>query len=75
LELTEPPASNGNPELLLLTLDGVGGGRETSINDCVPFAKSALLPTRRTVRFGDARARASFRKVGKDFRLAWEVIS
>jgi hypothetical protein len=74
-ELTEPPALKGNEEPLLLMLDGVAGGREVSIKVPLPFARSALLPTRRTVRFGDARARASFMKVGRPVKVLWEVMS
>jgi hypothetical protein len=75
LELTDAPASNGNTELLLLALEEVGGGREVSINDCVPFARSALFPTSSSVKFGDARARASFKKVGRDVNVGYDVMS
>jgi hypothetical protein len=75
LEPTEPPESNRNAELLLLVLEGVGGGIEVSINDAVPFARSSLLPISRNVQSGDASARASFRKVGKDVKDEREVIS
>jgi hypothetical protein len=75
LELTDPPASKGNEELLLLMLEGVAGGIEASIKDGAPFAKSALLPTSRSVKFGDARARASFMKVGREANVEWEVMS
>jgi len=76
-DVTDPPALKGNEEPLLLTLEGVFGGKdvETSIKGSFPFARSALLPTRRTVRFGDARARASFRKVGSWAKVGWEVMS
>jgi hypothetical protein len=64
VEFTDPLAANGNDEFLLLTLLGVLDGKEegpTSIR--VPLsARSSLFPARRSVRFGDARARASFRK-------------
>jgi len=69
LELTDAPASDGNAEPLLLILEGVAGGIEVSINDCDSFARSALLPTSSTVRFGDARARASFMKVGREVNV------
>jgi hypothetical protein len=74
-ELTELPASKGKAELLLLTLDDVAGGMDASIKDGVPFARSCLLPTNRSVKFGDARARASFRKVGREVKVECEVIS
>lgn len=41
-------------------LDGVGGGIVVSIRESL--ARSSLLPASRRVRFGEARARASFRK-------------
>jgi hypothetical protein len=49
--------------LLDVVLDGVGGGRISSGKSV--SARSALFPASRTVRFGDARARASIRKVGR----------
>lgn len=67
--MTEPPALKGNDEPLLLMLEGVAGGREVSIKELFSFARSALLPTSRTVRFGDARARASFMKVGRPVKV------
>jgi hypothetical protein len=72
--LTEAPPLRGNEELLLLALEDVAGGKEVSIK-LFSFARSALLPTRRTVRFGDARARASFRNVGRPVKVLWDVIS
>ena len=36
---------------------------------------SVLLPARRRVRFGDARARASFRKVGRALKEVWDARS
>ena len=56
-------------------LDGVAGGNEVSIKELLSFARSALLPTRRTVRLGDAKARASFIKLDKPLKVSWEVIS
>lgn len=44
---------------------GAGGGVE----------RSDLLPTRRRVRFGEARARASVRKVGREAKVGCEVMS
>jgi hypothetical protein len=74
---TEPPAAKGKDELLLLTLLGVAGGKEeeaTSIR--VPLsARSTLLPARRSVRFGEARARASLRKEEREAKVWWEVMS
>jgi hypothetical protein len=72
VEGTEPaPGVKGKAELLLETLDGVAGGREegpVSIN--VPLsAKSSLFPTRIHVRFGEARARASFMKEGRAVKV------
>jgi hypothetical protein len=75
VELTEPPPLKGKDELLLLTLDGAVGGMDVSIRGLLPFARSALLPTSRTVRFGDARARASLRKAGRLVKVGCEVIS
>jgi hypothetical protein len=74
-ELTEPPLLKGKDELLLLILEGVAGGKEVSIKELFSFARSALLPTRRQVRFGDARARASFMKAGRPVKVLWEVMS
>jgi hypothetical protein len=77
VEFTGPPAAKGNDEFLLLTLLGVAGGREeepTSIK--VPLsARSTLLPARRRVRFGEARARASLRKEESEVKVWWEVMS
>ncbi len=77
VEFTDPPAAEGKDEFLLLRLLGVPGGREeepTSIR--VPLsARSALLPARRSVRFGDARARASFRKEEREENVWCEVRS
>jgi len=70
VDVTEP---YGMDELL--TLDEVVGGKELSIKEPLLFAKSALFPTRRTVRFGEARARASFMKVGRPVKVLWDVIS
>lgn len=61
---TEPPR-----------LEGVPPGRELSINDPELFARSALFPTSKTVRFGEARARASFMKLGRPANVPWDVIS
>jgi hypothetical protein len=77
VEFTDPPAVYGKEEFLLLTLLGVAGGREeepTSIR--VPLsARSTLLPARSSVRFGEARARASFRKEESVVKVWWEVMS
>jgi hypothetical protein len=62
---------------LLLTLLGVAGGKEeeaTSIS--VPLsARSTLLPARRSVRFGEARARASLRNEEREAKVWWDVMS
>lgn len=71
-ELTEPPELKGKEALL--TLEGVAGGKEASTRE-FSFARSALFPTRRTVRFGEARARASLMKVGRPVKVLWDVIS
>lgn len=60
-----PPESLGSADCLLDVLDGVAEGRSGTC----PFARvsderSDLLPARRSVRLGDAKARASLRKVG-----------
>jgi hypothetical protein len=75
VEATELPPLKGKEELLLLTLEGVVGGIEASIREPLPLARSALLPTRRVVRFGDARARASLRNAGRFWKVEWEVRS
>lgn len=46
--------------------DGDGGGGEE---------RSFLLPTRSSVRFGEASARASVRKVGREAKDGCEVMS
>jgi hypothetical protein len=75
VEATELPPLKGKEELLLLTLEGVVGGIEASIREPLPLARSALLPTRRVVRFGDARARASLRNAGRFWKVEWAVRS
>jgi hypothetical protein len=58
-------------------LEGVFGGRlegPTSINSPLS-ARSTLFPTRRSVRFGEASARASFIKEGSEEKVLWDVIS
>jgi hypothetical protein len=70
VDVTEP---YGMEELLML--DGAVGGNELSIKEPLLFAKSALLPANSTVKFGEARARASFRKLLKPVKVLWEVIS
>jgi hypothetical protein len=63
----EPFASHGRDDILLDVLDGVGGGRVLSSNsDWASDARSALFPARMTDKFGEARARASMRKVGRE---------
>ncbi len=61
-----PLESLGKAEVLLETLDWVGtrlseGRRPLGTGS---DRRSDLLPARRSVRFGEARARASLRKVG-----------
>jgi hypothetical protein len=76
-EFTDPPAANGSDEFLLLKLLGVAGGRdEEPVSISVPLsARSSLLPARRSVRFGEARARASFKKEERGVKVLWDVIS
>lgn len=67
MERTEP---NAKADCLLEVLDGVGGGRVAS-SVVSPWSemsevRSILFPASNTVRLGDARARASMRKVGRD---------
>ena len=50
------------------------GGREASMRDPLS-ARSALFPTKSTVRFGDAKARASLMKAGSCVKVGWEVMS
>jgi hypothetical protein len=71
----EPPPLRGKDEPLLLTLEGVVGGIEASIREPLSLARSALLPTRRTVRFGDASARASLRNAGRFLKVECDVRS
>jgi len=56
-------------------LEGVPVGRELSIRDPELLARSALFPTSRTVRLGEARARASFMKEGRPVNVLCDVIS
>lgn len=76
---TLPPASNefGKTLLFELTELGVVGGTAESSSDRVsaPLARSNLLPTRRTVRSGEARARASARNGGSCSNVLCEVRS
>ncbi len=58
-------------------LDGVLGGKlEGPVSISSPLsARSSLLPTRRRVRLGDAKARASFMNEGREVKVLWEVMS
>lgn len=70
------PAAKGNCELLLETLEGVAGGKEEEVSINVPLsARSTLLPTSIKVRFGEASARASLMKEGREVNVLWEVMS
>lgn len=64
---------------LLFTLDGVGIGSSNidgSGSYCASeSSKSFLFPARMTVSCGEARARASFRKVGRALKDAKEAMS
>jgi len=61
---------------LLLTLLGVAGGKEEATSISVPLsARSTLLPARRSVRFGEARARASLRNEEREAKVWWDVMS
>lgn len=62
---------------LLERLERLGVG---SSGTCCPSgpaseARSDLLPARTTVRLGEARARASLRKVGRALKESWEARS
>jgi hypothetical protein len=71
VERIEPFISHGMDDCLLEVLDGVGGGRElSSKSDWASEVRSALFPARMTDRFGEARARASMRKVGREAKEA-----
>ena len=61
--------------IVVLILEGVPVGSELSIKDPELLAKSALFPTRSTVRLGEASARASFMKVGRPVNVLCDVIS
>ena len=70
LSLTPPLMGSGNGDCLLDTLlsdvDMVGKDAEV---------RSNLLPARRSVRFGEASARASLRKVGRALNEACDATS
>lgn len=70
VERIDPFTSHGIDDCLLEVLDGVGGGRESSKSDWASEVKSALFPARMTDKFGEARARASMRKVGREAKEA-----
>lgn len=71
VERIDPFTSQGIDDCLLDVLDGVGGGRElSSKSDWASEVRSALFPARMTDRFGEARARASMRKVGREAKEA-----
>ena len=85
VEPTDPPEVKGNCEvfevlLLTLELDGVGGGIGASIRDALAEAvpseeRSTLFPTSKTDNCGEAKARASLRKVGRALKDKCEAIS
>lgn len=61
---------------LLLALLGVSGPHsEGKLVGGDSAVRSSLLPARRRVRLGEARARASFRKVGSALKEEWEARS
>lgn len=79
-----PPESNGNGDCLLDVLEGVPGGSCVSLlpqewmspfEDPSSESRSVLFPASNTVKFGDARARASIRNVGKAVNEGWEPTS
>jgi hypothetical protein len=72
---TLPPVSNEFGKTLLRELTDDGTAESSSDRVSAPFARSNLLPTRRTVRSGDARARASARKGGSCSNVLCEVRS
>ena len=60
----------------LLALLGVGGPRsEGKLVGGESAVRSNLLPARRRVSLGEASARASFKKVGRALKEAWEARS
>ena len=67
MERIELVPSKGSDDCLLEVLEGVGGGRVASSgkSEVAASAKSALFPASRTVKLGEASARASMRKVGR----------
>jgi hypothetical protein len=69
---TEPPPLKGNSRLPILL--GVAGGREASTR-LEESERSALLPTRMRVRSGLARARASFMKEERFWKVECEEMS
>jgi hypothetical protein len=87
LERCEPPASKGKDDCLLDTLDDVVGGLcdvslAPGMGICpadVPGGeskpRSVLFPANMTVKFGEANARASIRKVGRASKEAVEAMS
>lgn len=74
VEETELFPLKGKEVFLLDMLDGVVGGTEVSIRFAFSQA-STLLPTNKSVRSGEARARASFMKEGREVKVLWEVMS
>jgi len=52
----------------LSSSEGSGVAKSSSV-------RSALLPTRTVIKFGEARARASFRKVGREWKECLEQTS
>lgn len=73
-ETEEGPLKGKDEEVLLDILDGVVGGTEVSMRFAFSQA-STLFPTSSRVRSGDARARASFMKEGREVNVEWEVMS
>ena len=72
-----PPESLEKAEVRLETLDWVGtnmseGGRPLGMGS---DRRSDLFPARRSVRLGEARARASLRNVGRASKESWEAMS
>lgn len=80
-----PEVGVSNPLVVFRRFIFVGRGDVPVVNACgwvgVPggefegVERSDLLPTRRTVRFSDARARASLRNVGREVKVWRRVMS
>lgn len=68
------PVLESSVKVLDILLDVRGGWSEKPLRRD-SLVKSTLLPAKRRVRLGEARARASFRKVGNALNEVWDARS